>query len=70
MSMYHFVAGPLLWLSFAVFVIGLLVRIVTVLKVSREKDKIIYQHFNWRYVFSTFARWLLPINPTVAKTPA
>jgi len=70
MSFYNFVAGPLLWLSFAVFIIGLLVRIVTFVKVSREKDKIIYQHFNWRYVFLTFARWLMPINPTVAKTPA
>src|SRR5512136_246696 len=70
MSMYNFVAGPLLWLSFAVFFIGLLVRIVTFIKVSREKDKILYQHFNWRYVLLTFARWLMPINPTVAKTPA
>ena len=70
MSMYNVVAGPLLWLSFAVFIVGLLVRIVTFLRVSREKDKIIYQHFNWRYVLLTLARWLMPINPTVAKTPA
>jgi hypothetical protein len=40
------------------------------LKVSSEKDKIIYQHFRWRYVLLTFARWLMPINVTVAKTPA
>jgi len=70
MSMYAFVAGPLLWISFAVFIIGLLVRVVTFLKVSSEKDKIIRQHFNWRYVLLTYVRWLMPINVTVAKTPA
>lgn len=70
MSFYNFVAGPLLWISFAVFITGLVFRAVTFLKVSSEKDKIIRQHFNWRYVLLTYVRWLMPINVTVAKTPA
>lgn len=70
MRLYAFVAGPLLWASFAVFIIGLAVRIGMFLRDSSQKDKIIYQYFNWKYVLFTFGRWLLPINRTVAKAPA
>ena len=37
--------------------------------VSRTKDKIIYQHFNLRYILITFGRWLLPLNKDVVKNP-
>lgn len=69
MRFYAFVAGPLLWISFGVFILGLIYRIFTFLRVSREKDKIIYQHLRWRYVFLSLGRWLAPLNKTVAKSP-
>jgi nitrate reductase gamma subunit len=37
--------------------------------VSRKTDKIIYEHFSWKYVFATYGRWLLPLNKDVAKNP-
>jgi len=36
---------------------------------SLKKDRIIYQHFSWKYVFATFGRWMLPLNKDVAKNP-
>ncbi|MFC1856531.1 nitrate reductase [Thermodesulfobacteriota bacterium] len=69
MDFYGFVEGPLLWIAFLTFIIGSLVRAALFLLVSREKDKIIYQYFNWKYVFVTLGRWLLPLNKTVAKNP-
>ena len=36
---------------------------------STKKDKIIYEHFNWKYAFATMGRWLLPINKSVSKNP-
>lgn len=69
MDFYLFVEGPLLWIAFLTFIIGSLMRGVIFFVVSTKKDKIIYQHFSWKYVFSTLGRWLLPLNKDVAKNP-
>ncbi|MCG6879949.1 MAG: nitrate reductase [Deltaproteobacteria bacterium] len=69
MDFYTFVEGPLLWIAFMVFIIGSLLRVAMFLVSSTKKDKIIYQHFSWKYVFATLFRWLLPINKSVAKNP-
>ena len=69
MSFYSFVEGPLLWISILTFVIGILIRVALFLVVSRQKDKIIYEHFKWKYILITFIRWLLPLNKDVIKNP-
>ena len=69
MDFYSFVEGPLLWIACLTFIIGSLLRAALFFSVSRKTDKIIYQHFSWKYVFATFGRWLLPINKDLAKNP-
>ena len=69
MDLYLFAHGPLLWIAFFVFIIGSLLRAALFLSVSRKADKIIYQHFSWKYALATFGRWLLPLNKDVAKNP-
>jgi len=69
MDFYSFVEGPLLWISFLTFIIGTLIRAAMFLVVSRKMDKVIYQHFSWKYVFATLGRWLLPLNKDVVKNP-
>jgi nitrate reductase gamma subunit len=69
MDFYSFVAGPLLWIAFLTFIIGTLIRVALLIAESRQKDKIVFQHLRWKWVFATFGRWLLPANPTVAKNP-
>ena len=69
MDFYMFVEGPLLWIAFLTFIIGSLMRGAVFLLLSSKKDRIIYQHFSWKYVFSTLGRWLLPLNKDVAKNP-
>ena len=69
MDFFSFVEGPLLWIAILTFIIGSLVRAALFLSVSRKTDKIIYQHFSWKYAFATIGRWLLPINKDVVKNP-
>ena len=69
MDFYMFVEGPLLWIAFMIFIIGSLLRVGMFLVASTKKDKIIYQHFSWKYAFLTLFRWLLPVNKSVAKNP-
>ncbi len=69
MDFFLFVEGPLLWIAFLTFFIGSILRAALFLSVSRKRDKIIYQYFSWKYVLTTFGRWLLPLNKDVAKNP-
>ena len=69
MDFYSFVAGPLLWIAFLVFIIGSLLRAALFFYVSRKMDKVFYQHFNWKYALAAIGRWLLPLNKDVAKNP-
>lgn len=69
MDFFSFVEGPLLWAAFLIFIIGSLIRAAMFLSVSTKKDKIIYQHFSWKYVFATLVRWILPLNKDLAKNP-
>lgn len=69
MDFYSFVEGPLLWIAFLVFIIGSLLRAALFFSVSRKMDRILYQHFSWKYALSSIGRWLLPLNKDVAKNP-
>ncbi len=69
MDFFYFVEGPLLWVAMLTFIIGSLIRIVLFFSESVTKDKIMYRHFRWKFVFGTLGRWLLPLNKTVIKNP-
>jgi nitrate reductase gamma subunit len=69
MDFYSFVEGPLLWIALLTFFFGTLLRIVLFIVVSRQTDKIVYEHFSWRYALATIGRWLLPLHKDVAKNP-
>jgi nitrate reductase gamma subunit len=69
MDFYLFVEGPLLWIASLIFIIGSVVKVAIFIGVSRQKDKVIYQHFSLKYVLVTIGRWLLPLNKDVVKNP-
>lgn len=69
MTFIDFVEGPLLWIAFLIFILGSLLKIALFVTVSAKKDKVIYKHFNIKWVVLTILRWLLPINRDVAKNP-
>ena len=47
--MYTFLAGPALWATFIIFFGGLIFRILYLYRLSRKKDRVVYNHasFNW-----------------------
>lgn len=69
MDFFSFVEGPLLWIACLTFIIGSLMRAALFLSISRKKDKTIYENLNWKFVFATLGRWLLPLNKDVVKNP-
>lgn len=69
MDLSSFAEGPLLWIAFLVFIMGTLIRMAQFIFVARTKDKPLYNYFSVKYILSTLARWLLPLNVTVKKNP-
>lgn len=57
--MYEFVSGPLVWLAFAVFILGMLYQFVTMVRLAK-KDKVVYPYMSWKYGLRSIAHWVIP----------
>ena len=55
-----FLAGPALWSAFIIFFGGLIIRIVRLYRLSREKDHVIYNHASFTWGLKSIVYWLLP----------
>jgi nitrate reductase gamma subunit len=64
--MYAFVTGPLAWLSFGIFFVGILVRIVTYVRgLNWQMDRVAYQAFpaaGIRGAVRSVGYWLIPFG--------
>ncbi len=67
--MYEFVRGPLLWVTFIVFIGGMIYRTVSLIRLSLKKDKVVYNHFSLSWALRSIFHWLLPLNQTVKQYP-
>lgn len=60
-SIYTFVRGPLVWLAFIVFFIGMFYRIFTTLKMAK-KEKVIYPYLSLKYTLRSIFHWIVPFS--------
>ena len=60
--MYEFVTGPLAWIAFGIFIIGMIVRVVSLLSLTSKKDKVVFNHFSWGWSIRSIYRWLIPFG--------
>ena len=60
--MYEFVSGPLAWIAFGIFIIGMIVKIISLLSLTGKKDKVVYYHFSWGWSLRSIYRWLIPFG--------
>ncbi len=67
--MYEFVRGPLLWVAFVVFIVGMIYRVAALISLSRKKDQVVFDHFSTGWALRSIFHWLLPLNRTVAQYP-
>ena len=58
--MYAFLTGPAVWIAMTVFVSGLLVRIVFLIGLSREKDRGVYNHASFGWGVRSILHWVFP----------
>jgi nitrate reductase gamma subunit len=61
--MYEFVSGPLVWISFGIFLIGCLVRVISYMKgLDWQKDRVAYSAKGIPGALKSIFYWLLPFG--------
>ena len=59
-SIYAFLTGPALWFTFIFFTGGLLVRMAFLFRLSRKKDRIVYNHAEMDWGLRSILHWIIP----------
>lgn len=60
--MYELATGPLAWIAFTVFVVGMIVRGVMLYRVTRRRDPVVLDHISLKWSLLSIGRWLLPFG--------
>jgi nitrate reductase gamma subunit len=61
-ELYDFLTGPALWAAFTVFVAGLIVRVAYLFGLSKERDRVFYNHVDLKWAFRSIVHWLVPLG--------
>ncbi|MBZ4659907.1 MAG: hypothetical protein JG766_1830 [Desulfacinum sp.] len=59
-GLYQFLTGPALWATFVIFLGGLAVRIAFLYGLSKERDRVFYNHMDWNWAIKSIVHWLVP----------
>ena len=57
---YDFLTGPALWFAFIIFIGGLFFRMTFLFRLSRKKDRVIYNHFSFSWGLRSVIHWIIP----------
>jgi nitrate reductase gamma subunit len=61
-DLYDFLSGPALWAAFIVFIVGLIVRVVYLFGLSKERDRVAYNHADLGWGLRSIFHWLVPLG--------
>ena len=59
-ALYDYLTGPLLWITFIIFICGMGGRLAFLFYLSRKKDQIVYNHSSFSWGIKSIAHWLVP----------
>ncbi|HIC92487.1 MAG TPA: nitrate reductase [Syntrophaceae bacterium] len=60
--MYEFVRGPLLWISFIVFIGGSLFKLIYMANLAKKKDIYVYEYMSLKYGLRSILHWIIPFG--------
>lgn len=59
-AMYEILTGPLLWITFIIFIGGMCARLAFLFSLSRKKDRVVYNHASFSWGVKSIVHWLVP----------
>ncbi|MCK5311501.1 MAG: nitrate reductase [Desulfobacteraceae bacterium] len=65
-----FILGPMVWISFLIFFIGVIFRLYKMFKLVDKTEKFIFSYMSFKYSFRSIFAWLTPFLPaSTRKSP-
>lgn len=61
-TLYLFLAGPGLWITFIISIGGLILRLIYLFGLSRGQDRVFYNHMSISWAMKSILRWLIPLG--------
>jgi nitrate reductase gamma subunit len=59
-DIYSFLQGPMVWIAFGVFAGGMAFRLISMARLARHKDLVVFDYMNARYAFRSILHWMVP----------
>ena len=59
-DIYNFLSGPMVWISFIIFIGGSLYKLIHLFILANKKEKFIFSYMSWRYGLRSIFHWLIP----------
>ncbi len=63
-DIYNFVSGPLVWVSFIIFIGGSFYRLISMALLAKKKDPMVYAYMSPYYALRSIFHWILPFATT------
>jgi hypothetical protein len=63
-ALYSFVAGPLAWAAFLLFLGGCTYRLVQMLLLANKTEKFIFTYMSLKYSLRSIGHWIIPFATT------
>jgi len=58
-----FIMGPMVWISAMIFILGLLIKFILIIKEVREKEQYLLSYMTVRHSLRSICAWLIPFFP-------
>lgn len=67
-SFINFITGPMVWISFAVFILGVIFKLYSLIRLANDKEEFIFTYFSFKYGFRSIIAWIVPFLPKSTRT--
>lgn len=58
-----FIMGPMVWIAFLIFILGLVFKIVVIIKDVNAREPYVYSYLTLKHSLRSIAAWLIPFFP-------
>ena len=59
-DIYNFVRGPLVWISFIIFIAGSIYRLISMALLAKKKDPLVYTYMHPKFALRSIFHWIVP----------
>ena len=63
-SVYFFLKGPMMWISFIVFIIGIIYQVYRIFSLAQKKESFIFSFLSLKYGLRSIWHWIVPFAAT------